>query len=390
MNQLWLKNVLAIAAIFSFRMLGLFMLIPVFTIFAMQLQGATPALMGLALGSYGLSQGLLQMPFGMLSDRFGRKPILRIGLVLFVCGSLLGAFSHSIYTMILARTLQGTGAIGSVLIALIADLTPDKHRTKAMAVIGLTIGLSFGLAMVISPILTSYYGLAGIFYLTTFLALLGLVLLDTVIPTPKKESFHPENEANPSLLKSVIKNKQLLRLDAGIFLQHFILTCTFYVIPMLLEEQIKNGQLAEQWHFYLPLMIFSFVIMLPFIMLAEKKGRMKSVFLAAVLLTSLSQWFLAFTNQSLFLFCALMFLYFVAFNILEATLPSLISKQAKASAKGTAMGVYSSCQFLGIFAGGVAAGILYQSVGKQGLFMVNGLMALFWFLLALSMKPEAK
>ncbi len=213
----WFNSVLPIAAIFSFRMLGLFMLIPVFTVFATHLQGATPALIGLALGSYGLSQGLLQMPFGMLSDRYGRKPLLTIGLLLFASGSLIGALSHSIYMMIFARTLQGTGAIGSILIALLADLTPDEQRTKAMAVIGMTIGLSFSLAMVISPAITNHFGLSGIFYLTTGLALLGLVLLHVVIPTPKKERFHIDSEANPSLFKAVIHNRHLQRLNMGIF-----------------------------------------------------------------------------------------------------------------------------------------------------------------------------
>lgn len=389
MKHSWLNSVFPIAAIFSFRMLGLFMLIPVFTVFATQLQGATPALIGLALGSYGLSQGILQMPFGMLSDRFGRKPILTIGLLFFVAGSILGALSHSIYTMILARTLQGTGAIGSVLIALLADLTPDEQRTKAMAVIGMTIGLSFSLAMVLSPALTHHYGLAGIFYLTAVLALLGLLLLHAVIPTPTKERFHIDSEADSSLLKTVIRNKHLQRLNAGIFFQHFILTATFYAIPFLLQQQIKEGHLAEQWHFYLPLMIFSFLLMVPFILLAEKKRQMKLVFLLSVFITLFAQFFLALMGQHWFSLCVLMFLYFAAFNILEALLPSLVSKQAGPTSKGTAMGVYSSSQFLGIFVGGLAAGLLYQFAGNLGIFFCNAAISLLWLSLSLFMKPEA-
>lgn len=388
MKHSWSNSVFPIAAIFSFRMLGLFMLIPVFTISASQLEGATPTLMGLALGSYGLSQGLLQMPFGMLSDRFGRKTMLTIGLLLFAAGSLLGALSHSIHMMILARILQGTGAIGSVLIALLADLTPDNQRTKAMAVIGMTIGLSFSLAMIISPALTNAYGLAGIFYLTTALALLGIVLLFAVIPTPLREPFHFDSEAKPALLKSVIYNRHLLRLNAGIFLQHFILTATFYAIPLLLQQQVKEGHLGQQWHFYLPLMIFSFFLMVPFILVAEKKRLMKPIFLFAVLTTSLSQLILAHANQSLFSLCILMFLYFIAFNILEASLPSLVSRQANANSKGTATGVYSSCQFLGIFAGGALAGIVYQWFGSKGIFITNGILGLLWFLIALFMRPN--
>lgn len=390
MKHFWLNSVFPIAAIFSFRMLGLFMLIPVFTLYAAQLQDATPALIGLALGSYGLSQGILQMPLGMLSDRFGRKPILTIGLLIFACGSLMGAFSHCIYTMIIARIMQGTGAIGSVLIALLADLTPDDQRTKAMAVIGMTIGLSFSLAMVISPALTSYFGLSGIFYLTSFLALVGLLLVHTLIPTPQKERFHLDSEATYSLFKTVIKNKHLQRLNAGIFFQHVILTATFYVIPILLHEQIREGNLTQQWFFYLPLMFFSFIFMVPFILLAEKKRKMKAVFSSAVLITSLCQWLLAFIGYNWFSLCGLMFLYFVAFNILEATLPSLVSKQADTRSKGTAMGIYSSSQFLGIFVGGSMAGLLYQFTNNAtGIFIGNGVLGLLWLWLTCSMQPEA-
>ena len=388
MKQSWLNSVFPIAAIFSFRMLGLFMLIPVFTVYANQLTAATPMLVGVALGSYGLSQGLLQIPFGMMSDRFGRKPILTLGLLLFACGSLYGAFTTSIYGMIIARTLQGTGAIGSVLIALLADLTPDEQRTKAMAVIGVTIGLSFSLAMVLSPALTHYFGLAGIFYLTTFLAIMGLILLHVVIPTPKKEPFHVDSEANPALFKQVMSNSHLQRLNAGIFCQHFILTATFFAIPLMLQQQIKSGHLSQQWHFYLPLMICSFLVMLPFLAFAEKKRQIKTVFLSSVIITCLCQFALAFTHQYWLAICSLMFVYFVVFNFLEASLPSLVSRQAGAESKGTAMGIYSSSQFLGIFAGGTIAGIVYQFTGSQGIFIVNSVISLLWVAISLYIKPN--
>ncbi len=384
----WTNSVFPIAAIFSFRMLGLFMLIPVFTVYAKDYQGATPALIGLALGGYGLSQGLLQIPFGMLSDRFGRKPMICLGLCLFALGSLIGALSESIYGMILARCLQGTGAIGSVLIALLADLTPDHQRTKSMAVIGMTIGLSFSLAMVISPPISRYFGLPGIFYFSVLLAGLGLILLYAVIPNPYQERFHSDSEAKWSLLGAVIRNRHLQRLDLGIFCQHFILTATFFEIPLLLQNYLKQGQLGQQWHFYLPLMLFSFVAMVPFIILAEKKRLMKPMFLLAVSVTCLGQFFLSFVYANWWAFCLLMFVYFVAFNFLEASLPSLISRQAEPGAKGTAMGVYSSCQFLGIFAGGALAGLFYLWTGSQGIFLNNALLALLWFILALSMKPD--
>lgn len=388
MKQSWLNSVFPIAALFSFRMLGLFMLIPVFTLYATHLTSATPSLIGVALGSYGLSQGLLQIPFGMLSDRYGRKPIITIGLILFACGSLLGALTTSIYGMIIARIMQGMGAIGSVLIALLADLTPDQQRTKAMAVIGVTIGLSFSLAMVISPALTHYFGLAGIFYLTVFLAILGLLLLHIVIPTPKKEPFHLDSEASPKLFKQVIRNSHLQRLNAGIFFQHFILTATFFSIPILLQQQIELGFLAKQWHFYLPLMVLSFLMMTPFLAIAEKKRKIKTLFSISVLLTCLCQFLLAFNDQHWWAICSFMFIYFVGFNFLEASLPSLISRQASLESKGTAMGIYSSCQFLGIFAGGTMAGLVYQLYGNHGVFIVNGIVALLWFIITLFLQPN--
>lgn len=364
------------------------MLIPVFTVHANHLTSATPTLIGIALGSYGLSQGLLQIPFGLLSDRFGRKPMITIGLILFAAGSLLGAYTTSIQGMILARTIQGTGAIGSVLIALLADLTPDEHRTKAMAIIGMTIGMSFSLAMVISPALTHHFGLSGIFYLTTLLALIGLIILHGVIPTPKKEPFHTDSGTNPALFKQVLCNTHLQRLNVGIFCQHFILTSTFFAIPILLQQQLLLGHLTKQWHFYLPLMVLSFFVMVPFLVVAEKKKRIKTLFVLSVLITFICQVALVLNHTSWFAICGFMFAYFVVFNILEASLPSLISKQASSESKGTAMGIYSSSQFLGIFAGGAVAGIVYQYTESQGIFMINSLVAMIWLIIAHFIEPE--
>jgi MFS family permease len=309
-----------------------------------------------------------------------------LGLVLFAAGSLMGALSESIYGIILARILQGTGAIGSVLIALLADLTSDEQRTKAMAVIGMTIGISFSLAMVISPALTHQYGLSGIFYLTAVLALIALILLHLVIPSPHNERFHADSETDPYLFRSVLRNRQLLSLNLGIFCQHFILTATFFVIPMILSQEVLKGTLGVQWHFYLPLMIFSFICMLPFIILAEKKKQMKLVFIMAVSVTMISQLALIFAYSNWFSLCCCMFVYFIVFNILEASLPSLVSKQANPRTKGTAMGVYSTSQFLGIFFGGALAGILYQFAHVQGIFLANTLISLVWLFTACFMK----
>ncbi|STY30850.1 transporter, major facilitator family [Legionella wadsworthii] len=369
-------------------MLGLFLLIPVFSIYADNLQGATPALIGLALGIYGLAQGLLQMPFGILSDKIGRKPIITMGLLLFALGSLFGALTHSIYGMIFARALQGTGAIGSVLIALLADLTPDEQRTRAMAVIGMSIGTSFSLAMVLSPALTHRFGLSGIFYLTTVLAITGIMILHFIIPKPVKERFHVDSETNPALLNQVISNLQLQRLNLGIFCQHFILTATFFAIPFILKKQVQLGNLTQQWHFYLPLMLIAFILMIPFIILAEKKKQMKSVFVFSVLFIAISQLFLAFSFENWISLCVLMLIYFVAFNILEAVLPSLVSKQANPNCKGTAMGVYSTSQFLGIFIGGALSGVLYQWNSNKGIFITNAVVSCLWLLVSFTMKAN--
>ncbi|KTC66871.1 major facilitator family transporter transporter [Legionella birminghamensis] len=382
MNYSLPKTVVPIAMLFSFRMLGLFMLIPVFSVLAVQLSGATPSLIGIALGSYGLSQGILQIPFGLLSDRYGRKRLITIGLTLFAAGSLWGALTHSIYGMIGARIIQGMGAIGSVLIALLADLTADKDRTKAMAILGLTIGTSFIAAMIISPILTHHYGLSSIFYLTFILSLLGLLFLYTIVPTPKHESFHAESETNPRLLQTVLRDPKLQRLNAGIFFQHLVLTATFYVIPMLLKAHIQSGHLGQQWHFYLPVLVCSFIVMLPFIYIAERMKKMRLIFLTAVGLTALCQLLLALTPASMTALSILVFLYFVAFNTLEASLPSLISRLADKTNKGTAMGVYSTSQFLGIFAGGLLSGITYQHLGSSGLFLLNAGYSLIWLFIS--------
>lgn len=383
MQPSWINSTVQIAAIFAFRMLGLFMLIPVFTIYAPHLQGATPFLLGLALGSYGLTQGLLQIPFGMLSDRYGRKPLITAGLILFTIGSLLGARTHSMSGMILARILQGGGAIGSVLIALLADITAKQHRTKAMAIIGATIGLSFSIAFILSPTLAEKTGLAGIFYLTAGLALLGLGIL-CLIPTPKPTQHTGDLISKRQQLKQVFLDPQLLRLNAGIFFQHFILVASFYVIPMTLQKHVQMGHLDQPWQFYLIIIAGGFLSMLPIMHYSEKWHKVHACFVSAVILIGVTQSALIGISDSLIWLGVTLFLYFVAFNFLEANLPSLISKHAHPKTKGSALGVYSSSQFLGIFVGGSLAGLVFSHAGAPGIFMMNTVVAVVWLYLSVA------
>lgn len=384
MKDSWIGSTLQIAAIFAFRMLGLFMLIPVFTLYANQLRGATALLVGVALGAYGLTQGLLQIPFGMLSDRYGRKPLIIFGLLLFAAGSTLGAQTHSIMGMILARTLQGGGAIGSVLIALLADITHERHRTKAMALIGATIGLSFSIAFILSPTLAAVAGLTGIFYLTAALALLGLVILYFIPNPPQHLSDKPITTTLQ--LKQACTNPNLLCLDAGIFFQHFILVASFYILPMTLQNYIQAGLLAQTWHFYLPVITGAFLIMIPIMLYTEKRKKVRAGFLTAIALTGITQFALLAVSHSLIWLGIVLFLYFVAFNFLEANLPSLVSKQANPLSKGSALGVYSSSQFLGIFVGGSLAGLVYTHVGAPGIFILNTAIAAIWLYISRKIK----
>lgn len=372
----WIKITLPIAAIFAFRMLGLFMLIPIFSVYGQQLQHATPVLIGIALGSYGLSQGLMQMPFGILSDYFGRKKILFIGLLLFAAGSLLGAYTHSIYGMIIARMIQGCGAIGSVLIALVADLIDDRHRSKAMAIIGSSIGFSFAIAMMLSPMIAQKAGLAGIFNLTAILALTGLVIMVLFIPQVTHQQqpipFRWQN------IKDSFTPTALKKCHFGICGQHFILTSSFFAIPLILHE--IHAPLTS---FYLSLMLLAFIIMLPVIGVCESKKKREPLFILSVIILTIGQLLMSFIPHEIHALWACLLIYFTAFNILEALFPTLIAKSAHPSLKGTATGIYSTMQFLGICLGGIWAGFAYKYFGIQSIFIFNTLLCLIYIRLFL-------
>jgi MFS family permease len=378
----------SLAAVFSVRLLGLFMIYPVFAAYARGLTGASPYLIGEALGIYGLSQGLLQIPFGLLSDRVGRKVMIVLGLLLFAAGSAVAAMSTSIGGVIIGRALQGSGAVGSVILALVADLTREENRTKAMAMVGITIGASFMVALVAGPIVARFIGVAGIFWLMVGLALVGIAITEFVVPAPRRVRVHRDAETVPALIGSVLRNTELLRLDFGIFALHAMLTASFLVVPGLLRATL-DVPVQDQWIVWLPVLIVSVAVMVPAIVIAEKHRRMKGVFVSSVAALVVSQAMLYAGAGNLFVLLAALTVFFSAFNIMEASLPSLITKAAPPDAKGTATGIYSSSQFLGIFVGGVVGGWTHQHGGTAAVFALTAGVALLWLLAAATMKQPS-
>lgn len=381
------RATMALALVFALRMFGMFSILPVLALYAKELPGgASPLLIGLALGIDGLAQSCLQIPMGLLSDRYGRKRVIYAGLTLFALGSFVAATAGNIYLIILGRMIQGTGAISSAVIALIADLTREEHRSKSMAVIGMSIGLTFGGSMVLGPALKQWIGVSGIFALTGVLALAAMAVVRFVVPTPAISRPHADAGTVPGQISAVLKNTELQRLNFGIFSLHAAMRGLFVVVPFLL---VNVGGLPgpEHWKVYLPILGISFVAVVPAIIVAEKHGKMKSVFCGAVALLFFSLLLMAVFVGVYIGVLAALFLFFLAFNLLEATLPSLVSKIAPAGSKGTAIGVYNSFQFFGLFLGGAFGGFLTQHVGSGAVFVFSAGLAAAWLLLAISMQP---
>jgi MFS family permease len=374
----------SLAAIFALRMLGLFLILPVFAVHAQSIPGGDNLTMvGIVLGAYGLTQSMLQIAFGAASDRYGRKRVIIIGLVIFSIGSFVAALAPDIYWVIAGRILQGAGAISAAVTALAADLTREQHRTKVMAMIGSSIGLVFALSLVIAPVLYEAIGMGGLFGLTGTLALAAILLVLYVVPEPPPPEPH---EMGPIPFAKVAFDKELLRLNFGIFTLHMAQMAMFVVIPLAL---VKAGglALADHWKVYLPALLLSFVLMIPAIIVAEKKNKTKPVFNIAIGLILLTQMGFAAFGEGVWSLFFFLFVFFVGFNILEASLPSMISRIAPPQAKGLALGIYNTTQALGLAVGGALGGLLAQRFGADAVYLVCGLLTLVWLGFGLTMAP---
>ena len=371
----------SLAAIFALRMLGLFLILPVFAVHAHGMPGGdNVALVGMAIGAYGLTQAFLQIPFGAASDRFGRKPVIVFGLLLFIIGSAVAAMAADVQTVVIGRVLQGAGAISAAVTALAADLTRDQHRTKVMAMIGSSIGLVFALSMVAAPLLYAAVGMSGIFWLTAILAFGAIGVLLWVVPAAP-----PVPRATGKLV-DVLRDGQLMRLNFGVFALHLIQTTMWVMVPSAL---VASGGLPmpEHWKVYLPAVLLSFVVMVPAVIVAERRDKLKPVFNAAIVLLAIVQIGLWLFGDGLIPLALLLTLFFVAFNVLEATQPSWISRIAQPGSKGTALGVYNTLQSIGLFLGGVLGGWLGQTFGPAAVSLSCAALALLWLALASTMNP---
>ena len=380
------RSSISLALIFALRMLGLFLVLPVFALEARKYPGGDdPAMVGLAMGIYGLTQAFLQLPLGMASDRFGRKRVIVFGLIIFAAGSLLAAMADSLTGLLLGRALQGAGAVSAAVTALLADQTRDGVRTKAMAMVGGSIGLMFAVALVAAPALTSLMGLSGLFGLTCALALAGIAVVIWVVPPePAKHADAPRGRAVDAW-----KHPDLLRLNLGVFVLHTVQMSMWVAVPALIVQ--AGLPKSEHWHIYLPAVVLSFVAMGALFSM-ERKGRLRAALLGAIGLILIVQialglLFASGSTPSLMVMAVVLFVFFCGFNALEATQPSLVSRMAPANLRGAALGSYNTLQSLGLFAGGALGGLLIKSLGAPGLFGVTATLCALWLLVTWPLRP---
>ena len=375
MSQKETRSTVGVASVLALRMLGMFLILPVFSLYGKTLPGGeNHILLGFALGVYGLTQACFQIPMGKMSDRWGRKPTIYLGLAVFAIGSLVAAMASDIYWIAAGRAIQGAGAVSAVLMALLADLTSEKNRTLAMAIIGITIGLSFICSIFLGPLLAVSIGVPGIFLLTGIFAIAGSLIVKYLVPDGMRETALPSKDKIP--LKSLLCKSQLIRLNVSIFFLHAILVSLFLIIPIILQSHVD---LSKHWLVYLVIMLSSVFCMLPGLYLSEKGGWQKQALKMSIILVGISCILLTYVNGSLALTMLVLILFFAAFNFLEASLPSLASKLAPVGNKGASLGVYSTFQFLGMFFGASIGGLLAQGFGTNAIFYFCGCLAFIWF-----------
>ncbi|AKZ65823.1 MFS transporter [Candidatus Palibaumannia cicadellinicola] len=380
MNITELRAICGLGTIFTLRMLGIFMVLPVLTTYGIRLQGANVSLIGVAIGIYGFVQLFCQIPFGLLTDRLGCKPLIISGLLIFTIGSIIAALTNSIWGIIIGRALQGAGTITAAVMAMLSDLTREQHRTTAMAVIGVSVSIAFAIAIVLGPIITNIIGLSGLFFLIAVLTIVSILITLFIVPT----SHHHKINRNVSIvsesIKNVITNKQLIKLNFGIFCLHTILMLSFITLPHMMTSASLLP--VDQWKVYLVAILFSLATVVPCTIYAEMKQCIKTVFLCGITILLCSEIILlsAGTNKCI-VFIGIQ-LFFVAFNIMEAIIPYFISKEAPAGLKGTAMGIYSTSQFSGVAFGGIIGGWLFQLRGAELIFLVGVSITLIWLLIS--------
>ena len=377
----------SLAAIFALRLFGLITLLPVFALYLHRFQGATPLLIGIALGVYGLTQALLQLPLGMLSDRLGRKPIITVGLCILAAGSLLCATTTHVLGLILGRALQGACAIGSTLMATLADLTRSEQRSKAMAIIGGSLGIAFSTSMVAGSVFNAWFGVSGIFGLTAILAVLAIVLTHTWVPTPPETRFHRDVEPVPGLFKHIATHSALWRINLSVATEHALLIANFTALPIVLQHS-ANLPARHLWYLYLPTMVGAFACMLPVMILTEKHRCFKPMLIGSVVVLLLAELGLWAGHDSISVIAISLFAFFTAFSFLEAVLPSLTSRITPPASKGTAMGLYSTSQFLGMFLGGVGGGLVFTYYAAPAVFLFCAMIAALWLVPTLSIRVE--
>ncbi len=382
----------SLSLVYATRMMGLFLLLPVMSILGQDLAGATPLLIGLALGIYGLCQAILQIPFGLMSDRYGRKPVIYFGLLLLVAGSLIAAASDSIWGVIAGRALQGAGAISAAVMALAADLSRDNQRTKMMAIIGASIGLSFIVSIMAGPLLMNYMGLPGIFVVIALSGVVSALLVRFIVPEPEAATAiqQPNRDFSVSFseLGAIVRHPQLRRLDVGILLLHLVITATFVCVPLgLIAREIP---VTEHWLVYLTACLASLLIMVPLVGLSESGWGARKVMIVAIIGLAVAELFISLVGNHWWSVVISIMLFFGFLNVLESMLPSLVSRIAPVASRGSAMGVYSTSQFLGAFLGGVLGGWMVGSIGLQAAHIVLALLCLVWLFAVRGMTEPAK